>query len=168
VKNEDGNETIPCMFKFKQDYDLPEIKSVEIVLGHSAGVNNDLFEIYTNGVSVSENSPLLVCPLEQDDQSYPKEFKVELQLIKRTYQFLFKTEDVEGKKSFAVSDDYAQTKLVSGRIVNYFDVEETVVPQKQAFEDINESSHLLDRGRSKEAAKKNRICGCGPHRCSVL
>ena len=133
IKSEDGKETLPCMFKFKQDYDLPEIKSVEIVLGHSAGVNNDLFEIYIKGVSVSENSPLLVCPLEQDDQSNPIEFKVELHLLKKTYQFLFRIEDVEGRKSFAVSDDYAQTKLVSGRIVNYFDVEETVVPQKQGI-----------------------------------
>ena len=130
-KNEE--ETVSCKFHWKQQYDSAEVKSVEIILGHSAGVNNDIFEIYTEGVTVKKNSPLMVYNLERDNPSDPTQFSTELHLSKRTYQFIFRTEDVEGRKLFVVSDDYQKTTLVSGRTVNYLEAEKTVTSQEQGI-----------------------------------
>ena len=126
-------DTMSCTFHWRQEYDCPEIISVEVVLGHSAGVNNDIFEIYTEGVFVKDNSPLMVFPLERNNQSDPTKFSTKLNLPKRTYQFIFRIEDAEKGKSFAISKYYQQTTLVSGRIVNYLEAEGTVNSQDQGM-----------------------------------
>lgn len=129
-----GEETMSCMFHWRQQYDSPEVKAVEIILGHSAGVNNDIFELYTEGVFVKENSPLMVYPLEKNNPSDPTQFSTELRLFRKTtYQFIFRTEDTGGRKLFVVSDDYQKTTLVSGRTVNYIEAGKTVTSQQQGI-----------------------------------
>ena len=127
------DEIIGFIFTWRQRDDSIETKTVEVVLGPSGGVNNDMFEIYTEGTSVNESSPLTVHHLTRDDQSDPVQFKQELQLLKTTYQFLFRVEDHEGKISFCVSDDYQQTRLISGRAVNYIELEKNLTSIEQGI-----------------------------------
>lgn len=122
---EQETERVPCVFNWEQSDDGVEVKSVDIILGQSAGASNDIFEIYTEGTSVKEGSPLVIYPLERNKEVNKIAFQKELQLPKKTYQFLFVVEDIEGKKTFRVSDNYCCTTLVSGRTVNYIELDIT-------------------------------------------
>ena len=114
--------TWACSWKHPEDENDP--KSVMLILGQAAGANNDLFEIYADDdFIIQENSPLKSHELLRVEGTSPRVYRKELELTKAAYQFLFVIENIESKLSARVSGDYQHTKLVSGRIVNYIELD---------------------------------------------
>ena len=114
--------TWTCSWKHPEDENDP--KSVMLILGQAAGANNDLFEIYADdGFKIQENSPLKSHELVRVEGTSPRVYRTELELTKAAYQFLFVIENIESKVSARVSADYQHTKLVSGRTVNYIELD---------------------------------------------
>lgn len=124
------DKKVAFTFKFEKGNEGSKTKLVEVVIGPSIGANNDIFEVYTEGTTVKQSSPLIVCALTRSE-SNSNLFQQKVELFQKSYQFLFRIEDTEGNKSFCVAENHNVTKLISGRQVNYIELQETVLSKKQ-------------------------------------
>ena len=118
-------QKVAVNFIWSQPDFSPEATVVDLILGHALGANNDIFEMYMEGTTLKENTPISEYRLDKmTDSSNCTSFDIKINLPKNSYQFLFRIEDVNNLISLAASESYKQIQLVSGRTINYLEIDD--------------------------------------------